>query len=263
MDSLVDYCDGSFIFGSTIARFILGGSGNRDPRTPMERLPLALKFNPGLDGVYVEVLSRAQHLPHSHTIVSTVACVLSPTSITAMSALLGLSAYEIVRVLVVLQAILQVPGRDDAPVALFHTSVRDFVVDKVRSGVFHSPPSHHTYLTHRCLELLFGSDPSTNSECGRYALVYWSQHLEIAARSDDAFDLGSVTNSLWKPIIQDDSAEAHLRAQWAKRRPLKFLASEGDWAIMKRNMRGADVAIRLKESANDVCRHLTLCSTPS
>ena len=255
MDSLVDYCDGSFIFGSTIARFILGGSGNRDPRTPMERLPLALKINPGLDGVYAEVLSRAQHLPHFHTIVSTVACVLTPISIAAMSALLGLSTYEIIRVLVVLQAILQVPGRDDVPVALFHTSLRDFLVDSARSRDFHSPPSHHTYLMHLCLDLLFGSDPSTSSECGRYALVYWSQHLEIAARSDSAFDLGSVTNSPWKPINQNDSTEAHFRAQWTKHRPLKLLMSEGDWAIMKRNMQRADVAIRLKESADDVCWH--------
>ncbi|KAJ3504046.1 hypothetical protein NMY22_g18052 [Coprinellus aureogranulatus] len=46
--ALADYCDGSFIFASTIARFILDGAGPADPRTPMERLPFALKVNPGL-----------------------------------------------------------------------------------------------------------------------------------------------------------------------------------------------------------------------
>ncbi|KAJ3536110.1 hypothetical protein NMY22_g6178 [Coprinellus aureogranulatus] len=251
LEQLVDYCDGSFIFGSTLVRFILGGSGSSDCRTPMDRLPLALKINPGLDGVYKEVLSRAQHLPHFHMIVSTVASVQTPISIEAMAALLDISTYEVIRVLVVLQAILQVPGSDNIPVSLFHTSLRDFLVDKTRSGDFHSPPSHHSYIMSRCLDMLFGTNPSTNIECCRYAMVYWALHLEITIRTDDAFDLTSAAACPFQPLI-DDSAKETFRERWARRRPLNLVLSEGEWAIMMRNMQNADVALRRQGALNDV-----------
>jgi hypothetical protein len=115
MDQLVDYCDRSFIFGSTLARFILHGIGDRDPRTLMERLSLALRVNPGIDGVYREVLSCVCYLPHFHIIISTIACVFTPLSISAMAALLGLSTYKIIHVVIGMQAILHIPGRDDEP----------------------------------------------------------------------------------------------------------------------------------------------------
>ncbi|TEB19756.1 hypothetical protein FA13DRAFT_1820744 [Coprinellus micaceus] len=106
LDALLDYCDGSFIFMSTIARFILWGLGNDDPRTPKERLSLALKNTPGIDSVYTDVLSRASGIPHFHTIISTVVYLKTPLSIAALAALLGLETYEAVRVLVTLQTIL-------------------------------------------------------------------------------------------------------------------------------------------------------------
>jgi hypothetical protein len=261
MGQLVDYCDGSFIFGSTTARFILRGAGNRDPRTPMERLPLALKINPGLDGVYIEVLSRAQHFPHFHMIISTVALVQTPISIAAIAALLGLSTYEVIRVLVVLQAILQVPGRDDVPVSLFHTSLRDFLTDESRSGVFYSAPSHHTYLTHRSIDLLFGPNPSANGECGKYAMVYWCYHLEIATRSNEAFDLDSAIGcTLQRPVDQEDLTDSTFKSRWTANRPLRFVITESDWAIMSRNVQKADATTRGQAPANDetdVCHHFT------
>jgi hypothetical protein len=214
MDQLVDHCDRSFIFGSTLARFILKGSGEDDPRTPMDRLPLALKINPGLDGVYIEILSRAQILPHFHMIMSTIACIQTPLSIVTMAALLCLSTYAITRVLVVLQAILQVPGRDDVPVSLFHTSLRDFLTDKTRSGELHSPPSHHTYLMHRCLDLLVGMDPSADAECCKYALLYWPAHLEIALTSDETFDWEAAIGS---PSKLFDSNKSSLKSNFKAR----------------------------------------------
>ncbi|TEB32874.1 hypothetical protein FA13DRAFT_1576534, partial [Coprinellus micaceus] len=154
MDQPVDYCDRSFIFGSTLARFILHGIGDRDLQTPMERLPLALKVNPGIDGVYQEVLSCTHYLPHFHIIISTIACIFAPLSISATAALLGLSTYKIICVVVGMQAILHIPGQDDEPMTAFHSSFRDFLLDENRSGCYCTLPSHHTYLVHRCLDLL-------------------------------------------------------------------------------------------------------------
>ncbi|TEB25545.1 hypothetical protein FA13DRAFT_1796432 [Coprinellus micaceus] len=245
MDQLVDYCDRSFIFGSTLGRFILKGSGEDDPRTPMDRLPLALKINPGLDGVFIEILSRAQILPHFHMIMSTIACIQTPLSIVTMAALLCLSTYAITRVLVVLQAILQVPGRDGVPVSLFHTSLRDFLRDKTRSGELHSPPSHHTYLMHRCLDLLVGMDLSADAECCKYALLYWPAHLEIALTSDETFDWEAALGSPYKLFDSNKSSlKSNFKARWVECRPLHLTLSEGEWAEMMRNFRRADVASR-------------------
>ncbi|RXW21124.1 hypothetical protein EST38_g4741 [Candolleomyces aberdarensis] len=187
LNKLIDYCDGSFIIGSTLIKFILGDSGDNDPRTPMERLPLALEISHGLDGVYLQILSRSQYLPHFHLIISTLAAMQEPLSVSGLSALLYVSTYEVVRVLVNLQAIIQVPGRDDDPVTLFHTSLRDFLVDESRSGDFYVPPSHHTFLTYRCLSLLFGPHPSSSKECCRYAIIWWATHWASALTMDPSF----------------------------------------------------------------------------
>ncbi|KAJ2925210.1 hypothetical protein H1R20_g11891, partial [Candolleomyces eurysporus] len=187
LNKLIDYCDGSFIIGSTLVKFILGAPGDNDPRTPMERLPLALEISHGLDEVYLQILSRSRNLPHFHLIISTLAAIQEPLSVSGLSALLYVSTYEVVRVLVNLQAIIQVPGKDDDLVTLFHTSLRDFLIDESRSGEFHVPPSHHTFLTYRCLNLLFGAHPSNSKECCRYAIIWWPTHWASALTMDPSF----------------------------------------------------------------------------
>ncbi|KAJ2925208.1 hypothetical protein H1R20_g11892, partial [Candolleomyces eurysporus] len=188
LNKLIDYCNGSFIIGSTLIKFVLGAPGDNDPRTPMERLPLALEISHGLDGVYLQILSRSRNLPHFHLIISTLAAIQQPLSISGLSALLYVSTYEVVRVLVNLQAIIRVPNRDDDPVTLFHTSLCDFLVDKSRSGDFYVPPSHHTFLMDRCLNLLFGPHPSNSEECCRYAIIWWPAHWASALTMDPSFD---------------------------------------------------------------------------
>ncbi|KAJ2922395.1 hypothetical protein H1R20_g14699, partial [Candolleomyces eurysporus] len=238
VDQLVDYCDGSFIFGMTLFKFILGGSGDDDPRTPMERLPLALKINPGLDGVYTQVLSRSQHFRHFHLIISTVALAQEPLSIAGLAALLQISTYDIIRVLVNLQAVLQVPGRDDIPVTLFHTSLRDFLMDQSRSEAFYTSPSHHTFLMYRCLSALLGPKPSKSVECCRYAFMYWARHLTLSKDSDPAFDKDAICGLPYFPTLKDD-----FRSQWLDTRPLSFVLRDQDWPIMVQNIRTAATAL--------------------
>ena len=230
LDTLFNYCDGSYIFMSTIAMFILWGSGDDDERTPNQRLKLALKINPGIDSIYRDVLSRARHLPHFLEITSTVARLLEPLSISAIAALLGLPTYQVIRVLVTLQAILQVPGGDDEPVTFFHTSLRDFLTDEARSGEFHSPPSHHAYLMHRCFDVLVGTEPTANSEACKYVVAHWKRHVEHARQLGVAYDLQDLLRSRlpYNPIDRNEWQKRGFKSRRGEQRPIKFTVAQGE-----------------------------------
>ncbi|RXW15186.1 hypothetical protein EST38_g10668 [Candolleomyces aberdarensis] len=106
---LVEHIGGSFIFASAVFKFIMGSdASNNHPTTPMDRLPLTLKMNPGLDRLYAQVLARSEHIPHFFDIISTIALLEAPLPTSGIAELLGISTYEVVNVLVNLQAIIQV-----------------------------------------------------------------------------------------------------------------------------------------------------------
>ncbi|RXW22618.1 hypothetical protein EST38_g3240 [Candolleomyces aberdarensis] len=150
---LVKHIGGSFIFASVVFQFIMTtNTETNDLPTPMDRLPLALKMNPGLDGLYTQTLARSKHLPHFPDIISTIALLVEPLPTSGIAELLGIHTYEVVNALVNLQAIIQVPGTDNIPVTFCHTSFRDFLTTQSRSGGFFAHLSHHVRLFLRCLE---------------------------------------------------------------------------------------------------------------
>jgi hypothetical protein len=144
---LVQHIGGSFIFASAVFKFIMGfnASGN-DLTTPMNRLPLALEMNPGLDGLYAQILERSKDIPYFLPVISTIALLREPLPTSVIAEILGIHTYEVVNVLVDLQSIIQVPGTDDIPVTLCHTSLRDFLTTQSRSGQFFAQPHHHVRL---------------------------------------------------------------------------------------------------------------------
>ena len=148
---LVKRVDGSFIFASTFAKYILGDIDNDlrlagsalsnvqrqgDGRTPRERLEQVLGINPGLDDLYSEILSRAEHLPYFPHIMITLRAAKRGWSIQDFARHLSCETDQIINVLVNLQAIIQVPGTDDSPVTFFHRSLRDFLQEDRRAGRF-------------------------------------------------------------------------------------------------------------------------------
>ncbi|KAJ2929788.1 hypothetical protein H1R20_g7287, partial [Candolleomyces eurysporus] len=150
-ERLVDHIGGSFIFGSTLFRFIFQGSGSPDDHsTPLDRFPLALTIDPGLDGLYSATLARSERIPHFSDIISTIVLLERPLSISGIAELLDIRAHEVVCVLVDLQAIIQVPGTDDVPVTFYHTSLRDFLTNEGRSGRFFVRPTFHMRLCTLC-----------------------------------------------------------------------------------------------------------------
>ncbi|RXW20705.1 hypothetical protein EST38_g5166 [Candolleomyces aberdarensis] len=198
---LVEHIGGSFIFASAVFKFIMGSTSvDGLPTTPVHRLPLALQMNPGLDGLYAQTLARSEHLPHFPHIISTIALLEAPLPTSGIAELLGIDTYEVINVLVNLQAITQVPGTDDMPVTLCHTSLRDFLTTQSRSIRFFAQPSHHVRLFLRCLEcklkLCRRNPGSFHGFEGRtsavdYALGYSTAHLN---RGEGLFEL-SESNS--------------------------------------------------------------------
>jgi len=157
ISKLVEHIGGSFIFAATFARYILGRIDDdirleeapltkvqqppKDGLTPMERLELALNINPGLDGLYAHILSRAEESPHFPKLLLCL-CLRDrhnlSNSIADIADMLACETFRVTEILVKLQAIVQVPGDDHTPVTFFHTSVHDFLRDEGRSHRFSS-----------------------------------------------------------------------------------------------------------------------------
>ncbi|RXW19435.1 hypothetical protein EST38_g6423 [Candolleomyces aberdarensis] len=171
MNKLISHINGSFVLASSMFKYIVQPATAEDPLSPMERLPLTLNMN-GLDGLYTRTLALSQHIPHFRNVISTIALLKQPLPIVDIADLLGIEAFEVVRVLLNLQAIIHVPGTDDeADVTLCHTSLRDFLTTENRSGSFFVPRSYHLHLSYYCLS-------STIERPSALAYDYGRDHLE-------------------------------------------------------------------------------------
>ncbi|KAJ2936200.1 hypothetical protein H1R20_g895, partial [Candolleomyces eurysporus] len=176
-DQLVDHIGGSFIFGSGLFKYIVDPTNEES--TPMGRLPHTLKMNPGLDTLYAQTLARSQHLPHFPEIISTLALVFEPLPIVGVANLLGIEPFEVVRVLVNLQAIIHIPGTDELPVTFCHTSLRDFLTTESRSGSFFASPFYHLHISHRCSIL---REEHSGTPAAIYSIDYLKDHIQQLIR---------------------------------------------------------------------------------
>ncbi|KAJ2922053.1 hypothetical protein H1R20_g15044, partial [Candolleomyces eurysporus] len=173
-NQLVDHIGGSFIFASALFGYIADPTNKQS--TPMERLPHTLNMNPGLDSLYLQTLSRSQDLPYFSNIISTLALLFEPLPIAGIAELLGIESFEVVRVLIDLQAIIHIPGTDDLPVTMCHTSLRDFLTTESRSKRFFVPPSFHIYLTNRCYDLK--KEGRSGTAVASYITGHYEEHLQ-------------------------------------------------------------------------------------
>ncbi|KAJ2929785.1 hypothetical protein H1R20_g7289, partial [Candolleomyces eurysporus] len=185
--TLVNHIGGSFIFAATLFRFIFHGLGSSgDYSTPMDRFPLALTIDPGLDGLYSATLARSEHIPHFSDIISTIVLLERPLSISGIAELLDIQAHEVVCVLIDLQAIIQLPGTDDAPVIFYHTSLRDFLTNESRSGRFFVGPTFHMRLCTLCV--------ACRLKTYRQTPRVKPQRSKFTAAVQYSFDLGEYTH---------------------------------------------------------------------
>jgi hypothetical protein len=194
LEALVEKASGSFIFAFTLINFIDDGSD-----APHRKLPIALRAHAGLDPLYTQVLSAAPRGQNLQRVISTIMLLMSPLSITALAHLLQLDTAEILQALLVVQSILMIPGDDDHPVQLFHTSLRDFLTTQSRSGGFFiDPTTHHITITANCLEVMnaLPGDDVFHGEIQEYACNNWCCHFYLALREGGHNFFNSLSGSL-------------------------------------------------------------------
>ena len=177
ISKLVIVAQGSFIFASTLVKYIL--TPTLDGATPMDRLPAALNMTLGLDGLYLEKLSHTDNIPFASDVLSTLALLQKPVSISSIARLIGIKPHDVMAVIVHLQALIQIPGQDDVPITFFHNSLRDFFMDETRSGRYFAPPGFHYELFEMCKSVTAKLtypylDPTPLDQ---YTINFWKVHL--------------------------------------------------------------------------------------
>ncbi|KAJ3550920.1 hypothetical protein NMY22_g134 [Coprinellus aureogranulatus] len=231
---LVQHIGGSFIFMTTIVKLLfdpnlMGG------RTPMERLPLVLSTEPDFDDLYRSILEPSKDLPHFRDVVSTIALAGRALSIAEIAEILELKAASVANVLVNLHAIMYIPGDDQVPVTLCHTSLRDFLTSEDRSGPFFASPTHHIRIARGCIRLAVDSSPSA------YAPVHAIDHLKrFLASSEETADpfngaLAGLEEILGRPIfcVPNGSSSFIYREREYRYPALGVACEQKNWKLVR------------------------------
>lgn len=175
LEALVDKASGSFIFASTLIKFIEDGSD-----LPHRKLSVALRAHAGLDPLYSQVLSDAAQGRDVKHFLGTIVLLKDFLSITSLGVLLQREPADILRALLGIQSIIMIPGDDDHPVQPFHASLRDFLTTETRSRkLFIDPPTYHIILTVGCLNVMAvpPEDEVYRGEVQQYACNHWCYHF--------------------------------------------------------------------------------------
>ena len=186
---------GSFIFAFTLVNFVNDGSD-----LPHRKLQTALLSHSGLDPLYTQVLESASHSHHFTRVLQTIIIITTPVSITGLACLLQIEGGDVIHALQGVQSIIMVPGDDEQPIQLLHTSLRDFLTTQARSQhLFINPPTCHLSMATDCLSTMAAhhGDIIYETEILQYAAKNWCHHLLSAVKErsggvyllsqDDAF----------------------------------------------------------------------------
>jgi len=182
---LLDKAGSSFMFAATLVRLV-----GEDPMPYKVLQDVLDSESNGLDPLYKQVLSFASQTPAFHRLIGSIMVLQTNQSISSLSLLLDIQAGEIVLELLKVQSIIKIPGHDDELIMLYHTSLRDFLTIKSRSGsYFIDPPLQHLHMALDCLKCLekdssedfFDSSP-------RYAIVEWPTHIILGLGKGPIWD---------------------------------------------------------------------------
>src|SRR6202044_3715940 len=151
-----------------------------------------------------QVLSDAPFDHNSERVIGTVVLLSSPLSITSLAGLLQLQAEDIVQALLGTQSILMIPGDDDQPIELFHTSLRDFLISQPHSNNFFiDPATHHFSIAIDCLTVM-AMQPQKGIFYGGvqvYACMNWGHHIHHSLiNGGDSILKSSLEASLTKAL---------------------------------------------------------------
>jgi hypothetical protein len=177
IERLVKMSSGLFIFASTLIDFIIDGGG-----TPQRKLEAVLRTHAGLDPLYVQVFSAVGSVEAFHEVIGTLMLLREQLSITALGQLLQSRDEDILYALLAIQSVLKIPENNDKPVELIHASLRDFLVERQRSGIYYiDPPTRHASIVLHCLKIMEEDKTKemfARSNAALYACQSWHYHLE-------------------------------------------------------------------------------------
>jgi hypothetical protein len=122
LTALADKSEGVFIFAATVVFFITDGKGS-----PLEKLNQVLDSHTGLDPLYMQVLSNANHDNVFNEVLSTIIYLRRQLSINAIAHLLDLTLEVVVDRLTEIQSIIRILSDNHGAVQLNHASFREFL----------------------------------------------------------------------------------------------------------------------------------------
>lgn len=223
IQALVDLAGPLFIFAFTVCRFI----SESNPRRRLETVLQQPKQMPllGLDKTYLPILNQlilerdeqehGQLITEFRDLVGPIVLLADPLSALSLSNLLDTPLGDIGERLSNLHSVLNIPTDYNAPMRLFHSSFRDFLVDPQGRDVnrfWIDKARTHSMLAKHCLRLLsqprslrqdlcgFGKSGTKRADISKvqversitadiaYACCYWTWHLNKSGeklRDDD------------------------------------------------------------------------------
>ena len=183
LTALLDKAGSSFAFATTLVQCV---GGDLMPHRALQKL-LAFEVN-GLDSLYEQVLSSASWTEGFCQILGTIMILEDNKSISFLSSLLSVQHEEVICELLQVQSIIKIPGDDNEPIMLYHTSLWDFLTLKSRSKqYFIDPPLRHLHLAIHCLTHLaaYPSKYFFEGDVLEYACVNWPHHLLLGFQGQE------------------------------------------------------------------------------
>ena len=198
--TLVNMAGGSFAFATTVIQCV---GGDLMPHRALQRL-LASRVT-GLDSLYEQILSSASWSEDFCQILGTIMVLTNNKSISFLSSLFSLHHEDVICELLQVQSIIKIPGGDNEPVMLYHTSLRDFLTIKSRSKqYFINPPLRHLHLAIHCLKHL-AEYPSKNffrGDVANYACWNWPYHVVLGFQTQESSKVDETMTSSLVTLIK-------------------------------------------------------------
>jgi hypothetical protein len=192
LDQLVRNSEGSFIWASTIVKFV-------DDGLPHEKLRSALNAHAGLDPLYHKCLgyvsdtlyrnwlSSSSGNDNCRRIIGYILLVRTPLSIEDLGCLTNFQSEEILQLVQGHRSFFAIPEQNNQAIRPFHSSLHDFLTNSERSkDLFINPAEIHFDLLLRCLTII----PSCAEQASRitlYACKSWCYHLNLTLLHETNF----------------------------------------------------------------------------
>ena len=194
LTALLYQAGSSFAFATTLIQCV---GGDPVPHKALQKL-LESGVN-GLDSLYEQVLSSASWTEDFCQILGTIIILEDNKSISFLSSLLALDHEVVICELLQVQSVIKIPGDDNQPIMLYHTSLRDFLTIKSRSKqYFINGPLQHLHLAIHCLKHLaeYPSKDFFEGDVANYAFANWPYHILFGLQKQGSNVNESILTSL-------------------------------------------------------------------